>query len=152
MTSEVRLMASSGKSPVVSGQEARRRAVLYVRISDDPEGVERGVARQETDCRDFAEAQGLEVVEVVCENDTSAFKQRTVTLPSGERVRRVVRPGFRTMLRLLAEGRAEITSLSFKLALGSERTGHEIGHNHDVALRRHGPAPLLDRSGKGTAA
>ena len=84
-----------------------QRAVLYVRISDDPEGLERGVDRQEADCRAYAEAQGFEVVEVFRENDTSAFKQRTLTLPSGERVRRVVRPRFRAMLQLLARHGAD---------------------------------------------
>ncbi|GAB3617689.1 hypothetical protein GCM10027416_22460 [Okibacterium endophyticum] len=34
------------------------RAVVYVRISDDPEGTERRVDRQETDCRAYAAAQG----------------------------------------------------------------------------------------------
>ncbi|MDR1186115.1 MAG: recombinase family protein [Bifidobacteriaceae bacterium] len=84
------------------------RAVVYVRISDDPEGTERGVDRQEADCRDYAASRGMEVAEVFRENDTSAFKQRTVTLPSGERVRRVVRPQFRAMLASLARGDADV--------------------------------------------
>jgi DNA invertase Pin-like site-specific DNA recombinase len=83
------------------------RAVVYVRISDDPEGTERGVDRQEADCRAYATGHGMEVVEVFRENDTSAFKQRVITLPSGERVRRVVRPRFRAMLGLLAQGGAD---------------------------------------------
>jgi site-specific DNA recombinase len=58
------------------------RAVVYVRISDDPEGTERGVDRQEADCRAYAAAHGWEVAAVFRENDTSAFKQRTITLPS----------------------------------------------------------------------
>jgi site-specific DNA recombinase len=37
-------------------------------------------------------------------DDTSAFKQRTITLPSGEKVRRVVRPRFRAMLQMLSRG------------------------------------------------
>ena len=37
------------------------RAVVYVRISDDPEGTERGVDRQETDCRAYATGQGMTV-------------------------------------------------------------------------------------------
>ncbi|MFL0459231.1 recombinase family protein [Kytococcus sedentarius] len=81
--------------------------VLYVRISDDPEGTEKGVERQEADCRDYAESLGFEVVEVFRENDTLAFKQRTITLPTGEKVRRVVRPRFRAMLSFLTQGRAE---------------------------------------------
>ena len=84
------------------------RAAVYVRISDDPEGTERGVDRQEADCRAYAAAHGWEVVAVFRENDTSAFKQRTITLPSGERVRRVIRPEFRTMLRHLADGQAQV--------------------------------------------
>lgn len=82
--------------------------VVYVRISDDPEGTERGVDRQEADCRAYAAARGWEVVAVFKENDTSAFKQRTITLASGERVRRVIRPEFRSMLRHLADGRARV--------------------------------------------
>ena len=73
-------------------EAASLRAVVYVRISDDPEGTERGVDRQEADCRAYATGHGMSVAEVFRENDTSAFKQRTITLPSGERVRRVVRP------------------------------------------------------------
>lgn len=38
------------------------RVVVYVRISDDPEGTERGVDRQEADCRAYATARGWEVV------------------------------------------------------------------------------------------
>ena len=85
----------------MAGQQAETtgRAVLCVRISDDPEGTERGVDRQEADCREYA---------AVHENDTSAFKQRTLTLPTGERVRRVIRPKFRAMLTLLAKGGAEV--------------------------------------------
>ena len=84
------------------------RAVVYVRISDDPEGTERGVDRQEADCRAYAAAHGWEVAGVFRENDTSAFKQRTITLPSGERVRRVIRPQFRAMLKHLDSGEAQV--------------------------------------------
>lgn len=84
------------------------RAVVYVRISHDAEGTERGADRQEADCRAYAEAHGWEVVAVFRENDTSAFKQRTITLPSGERVRRVVRPQFRAMLKCLGDGQAQV--------------------------------------------
>ncbi|ATH97385.1 MULTISPECIES: recombinase family protein [Dermabacter] len=84
------------------------RAVVYVRISDDPEGTERGVDRQASDCRAYAAAHGWEVAAVFRENDTSAFKQRTITLPSGERVRRVIRPQFRAMLTHLTDGHAQV--------------------------------------------
>jgi DNA invertase Pin-like site-specific DNA recombinase len=90
-----------------SGQEPQC-AVVYVRISDDPEGNERGGARQEADRRAYATAHGWEVAAAFKENDTSAFKQRTITLPSGERVRRVVRPEFRAMLKSLADHDAQV--------------------------------------------
>ena len=85
-----------------------KRAVLYVRISDDPEGLEKGVDRQEADCRAFAESHGYVVERVFRENDTSAFKQRTITLASGERVRRVIRPQFRAMLKHLDADEAQV--------------------------------------------
>jgi hypothetical protein len=89
----------AAKGPA-GGFRVGSRAVVYVRISDDPSGLERGVGRQEADCRALAQDLGLVVV--------STFKQRTVTLPSGEKVRRVVRPMFRAMLALLAEGGADV--------------------------------------------
>lgn len=99
------LMARTTTVP--STAACRVRIVLYVRISDDPEGLEKGAERQEADCRAYAESLGYEVIEVFRENDTSAFKQRTITLPTGEKVRRVIRPLFRTLLSFLARGGAE---------------------------------------------
>ncbi len=91
-----------------TGPGSSLRAMVYVRISDDPAGSERGVDRQEADCRAYAAAHGWQVAAVFRENDTSAFKQRTITLPSGERVRRVIRPQFRAMLKHLADDQAQV--------------------------------------------
>jgi len=96
-------MASKRRTP---GSEALR-VVLYVRISSDPAGLEKGVDRQEKDCRALADALGWVVVRVFRENDTSAYKQKTITLPTGERVRRVIRPQFREMLALLGRRGAD---------------------------------------------
>lgn len=79
-------------------------AVLLVRISDDREGEEKGVARQEKDGRKHADTRGWKVAEVVVENDTSAFRRRRVRLPDGSYALRVVRPGFRRVLDMLASG------------------------------------------------
>lgn len=49
-----------------------RRAAIYLRISDDREGRELGVTRQEEDCRAFAKEKNLAVVSVYSENDTGA--------------------------------------------------------------------------------
>lgn len=83
------------------------RTALLVRISDDREAEEKGVARQERDCRKHAALLGWGVGEVIVENDTSAFKRRNVVLPDGTKALRVVRPGFRRVLDLLATGGAD---------------------------------------------
>lgn len=80
---------------------------MLTRISDDKAGEERGVARQEQDCRALAKRLGWGIGEIVIENDTSAFKRRRVTLPDGSKVMRVVRPGFRRILEMLESGNAD---------------------------------------------
>jgi site-specific DNA recombinase len=52
------------------------RAGVYVRISQDRQGKEAGVRRQENLCRDLAETLGWEVVEVYSDNDISASSGR----------------------------------------------------------------------------
>ncbi len=79
-------------------------AGVYVRISDDKAADAAGVGRQERDCRDLAERQGWTVADVYVENDTSAFKRRSVRLPDGRTGLRVVRPAFRRLLDDLASG------------------------------------------------
>lgn len=83
---------------------ASRCAAVYVRISDDKAEDAAGVARQEADCRALAERHGWTVAEVYIENDTSAYKRKTVRLPDGSTGLRVVRPAFRRMLDALTSG------------------------------------------------
>ncbi|QFZ74013.1 hypothetical protein GFH48_12830 [Streptomyces fagopyri] len=73
---------------------ARRRVVIYARISDDREGRRYGVRRQERDCRKLAEELDVDVVEVLIENDISAY--------SGKR-----RPKYDRMLKMLRSGEAD---------------------------------------------
>lgn len=71
-----------------------KTAVIYSRISHDPEGRQAGVERQEQDCRRMAEERGWLVLEPVYrENDTSASTR------SKKR-----RPVFDKMLDDLADG------------------------------------------------
>nr|BFD90734.1 hypothetical protein KitaXyl93_20940 [Kitasatospora sp. Xyl93] len=51
-----------------------------------------------------ADRIGWGIAEVIVENDTSAFKRRRVKLPDGTTALRVVRPGLRRSLSLLASG------------------------------------------------
>lgn len=52
------------------------QAAVYVRISSDRNGDELGVKRQERDCRKRAEELGWSVVEVIADDDLSAFSGR----------------------------------------------------------------------------
>lgn len=49
-----------------------KRTFIYTRISNDREGRELGVRRQETDCRARAERDGMQVIEMFCDNDRGA--------------------------------------------------------------------------------
>lgn len=49
------------------------RAVIYSRISDDRAGDGLGVARQETECRQLCERNGWAVLDVLVDNDRSAY-------------------------------------------------------------------------------
>ncbi|MEV7428294.1 recombinase family protein [Nocardioides sp. NPDC092400] len=49
------------------------KAGVYVRISQDRTGAGLGVERQRSDCQALAERLGYEVVDVYCDNDTSAY-------------------------------------------------------------------------------
>ncbi len=52
------------------------RAGVYVRISDDRNGDELGVRRQEKLCRELAAARGWEVASTYTDNDRSAYRGR----------------------------------------------------------------------------
>lgn len=67
------------------------RAVVYARISEDTAGRGLGVTRQERECRELAERNGWEVVDVLVDNDRSAY--------SGKR-----RPGYEALLDGLKVG------------------------------------------------
>src|SRR5260221_7764453 len=60
-----------------------QNAGAYVRISDDPHGLERGVNRQIDDCHKKAAHDGWKIGKVYTENDTSAYRKKKTTLPDG---------------------------------------------------------------------
>jgi site-specific DNA recombinase len=84
-----------------------KRAVLLTRISDARNGDTAGVTDQEADLRKRAAQLGWGIVKVIPENNTSAFKRRTVVLPDGNKALRTYRPGFREALELLQSGQAD---------------------------------------------
>ncbi len=70
------------------------KAALYLRISQDREGEQAGVKRQEADCRKLAKTKGWEVVAVLTDNDISASKGRR-------------RPAYEALLEGIEGGRFE---------------------------------------------
>lgn len=75
--------------------DARTRAVIYCRISQDRTGAGLGIDRQREDCEALAASNGWDVVETYVDNDISAY--------SGKK-----RPGYEKMLADLDEGTATI--------------------------------------------
>ncbi|MFE2068842.1 recombinase family protein [Streptomyces sp. NPDC059467] len=61
-----------------------RRLVIYARISDDREGRQNGVKRQEQQCRRIAEQDGDEVVRVFVDDDSGGRARRPLP-PRGRR-------------------------------------------------------------------
>jgi site-specific DNA recombinase len=53
-----------------------RRAVIYVRMSQDRSGEGAGVERQLSDCQELAARRNYEVIETLVENDTSAYRHQ----------------------------------------------------------------------------
>ncbi|MFD4790549.1 recombinase family protein [Streptomyces sp. NPDC058459] len=72
----------------------RRRVVIYCRISDDREGRRYGVKRQEEACRKLADHLDADVIEVLIENDTSAYSGKP-------------RPKYNRLLEILRNGEAD---------------------------------------------
>jgi len=68
------------------------RAAIYTRISRDVRGDMLGVDRQRKDCLAFCKSRGWEAVEILTDDDVSAYSRR--------RVRR----GYRRLLQLVKDG------------------------------------------------
>lgn len=69
------------------------QALIYCRISADPEGRAIGVERQETDCRELAERLGFTVAGVYVENDVSASTNTNKPRPKYAAMTERVRAG-----------------------------------------------------------
>jgi DNA invertase Pin-like site-specific DNA recombinase len=70
-----------------------KSAVIYARISSDPEGRAVGVERQEADCRTLAERHGYTVVGVFRDNDVSASTSSAKPRPGYDAMTARVRKG-----------------------------------------------------------
>lgn len=92
---------------------------LYVRYSDlraenmTEDGEAKNINNAVKLLRERATHYGWRVGEVIIENDVtgdgklkpaSAYKRRTITLPNGDKIRRVIRPGFARLVERLKAG------------------------------------------------
>jgi site-specific DNA recombinase len=68
------------------------KVAIYTRISADRTGEALGVERQEQDCRALAERKGFQVLTVITDNDTSAYR-RTKKRKGWEEVKALVGDG-----------------------------------------------------------
>ncbi len=77
---------------------AHVRAVIYCRVSNDPNASGRSVTEQEAECRALCERNGWTVADVLVDNDRGA-----------SRYSRKDRPAYRKLRRVLQEGDALVT-------------------------------------------
>ncbi|PKY71035.1 hypothetical protein CYJ40_03010 [Brevibacterium ravenspurgense] len=120
-----------------AGSASSLQAVVYVRISDDPEGTERGVERQEAGCRVYATARGWEVAGVAV---TGMWWStwRGVTRSAGRQIRPVRARGTVPRARRLRRWNShETTKTSCVDVCVCDRSGGvRSGHGRASACRR----------------
>lgn len=124
-----------------------RRVVVYLRISSDPLGMKRGVKRQRRAAVRAVAAGDGSMVEVIEENDTSAFKKRRIRVSDGEGgfrwAWRVVRPLWEHGLKMVRDGQADCL-----LVVYMDRMVREPRDLEDaIELVEHYGALVLDLSG-----
>src|SRR4051794_38227944 len=73
------------------------RAVIYTRVSSDPNDRGRSVSEQEAECRTVATHNGWQVVRVFSDNDRSASRYATKD-----------RPEYRKLIGYVASGEADV--------------------------------------------
>jgi site-specific DNA recombinase len=117
----------------------RQRAVIYVRISSDPEGERAGVQRQRAECLAYAEAEGLAVVEVIEDNDRSAYSGKA-------------RPGFERVVDLARSGSYDVlvawsADRIYRLVRDLSRITDELAPHVRIATVKGGPVDLTTAEG-----
>jgi len=143
----MRATAGEFRSRFAVGAFKGRRVVIYLRISNDPLGKMKGVQRQRKVARRVVLGDGGVIVELVVENDTSAFRQKHIWLPNGDgsyrHAFRVIRPEWERVLRMIRDGAADTL-----LVVDLDRMVRDPRDLEDaVELVEHFGAAVLDLSG-----
>ncbi len=101
-----------------------RRGAIYTRISADPEGLALGVARQEKDCRQRAERDGIEITAVYCDNDRGASTHSRKPRPEYARMIEAIEAGDIDVVLAYSNSRLTRRRAEFEqLIMLHERTG-----------------------------
>jgi DNA invertase Pin-like site-specific DNA recombinase len=103
------------------------RCVIYCRISEDREGEEKGVNRQEEDGRELAATHGWEVVRVFVDNDLSASTRSKKKRPDYDAMVAYVTAGLADVIVSYSNGRLTRRPLELEdLIQLHEKTGVQI--------------------------
>src|SRR5215218_4342778 len=86
---------------------ARLRAVIYTRVSSDPNERGRSVGEQEAECRAVCDREGWAVVAVYSDNDRSASRYATKARPEYKRLINAVDAGETDVLVTWEPSRAQ---------------------------------------------
>ncbi|MFJ9560979.1 recombinase family protein [Streptomyces fuscichromogenes] len=119
-----------------------RQEIIYCRISEDREGKEYGVDRQEAHCRRLADRRGWQVVSVLVDND--------ITGTGGKN-----RPGYDQLLTMLRKGTANaVLAVSDKRLNRNHRNAFELLdliQERDIAVEftKGGPINMNTAEGRG---
>jgi DNA invertase Pin-like site-specific DNA recombinase len=97
MTTSTKTTRKTSKTAAIRNPGSDRRCGLYVRISDDTTGDEKGVERQRRDCRRYARERGWTIVAEFTENDVGASSYS-----------KKKRPEYEHMLQLVASGDVDV--------------------------------------------
>jgi site-specific DNA recombinase len=101
-----------------------RRAVAYLRISKDREGMQVGVARQEEDCRRLAERLGVTIERVFTDNDVSASSLTSKRRPAYDEMMQLAEAGQIDIILAYSNSRLTRRTLELeRLITAHERTG-----------------------------
>lgn len=104
------------------------RCVIYCRISQDRESEEKGVIRQEEDCRELAAAFGWEVISVYVDNDISASTRSKKKRPDFDRMIAAVQAGTVDVIVSYSNGRLTRRPLELEDLIQLHEKTHVLIH------------------------
>ncbi|WP_200216139.1 recombinase family protein [Micromonospora coerulea] len=109
------------------------RAVIYTRVSSDPNNLGRSVEEQEADCRAVCEREGWQVVRVFSDNDRSASRYAKKERPEYQALRAFLEAGKADVLVMWEGSRAQ-RDLEAYLSLRKLCQAQGIGYSYSGRL------------------